>query len=335
MNDSIRAGRYYQSFKLLFPKEGPMKSLSAFFALGIACLLPMPASAQESVSGVEWRLDVLLDPDAEDGSRSAELQKLRAAADSGSHPARCTLGRIGLQKQLRPRDFPDAEYGDHAGYLNACVIGGDIDAMLVLAELELGQQRPLEAMIWLQAYIKLASYFGTEVVNDAGSYKVGLLQRIERAYATRRPSNEEVLEYVAGLIDSYGERIVNGCEAGGCSWDRRILPPNQQPLSMERGGRGMLGRFTRDSSSGENTAMFASFLMVIDEDGKPSRVLALDSFPSGAAARRLAGTVKAGRYNAVPPGSGPRHAMIPIYVDIPDMKLIPDAPPNTRNRVRG
>lgn len=312
-----------------------MKFLSACFALGLACLLPMPAPAQESGAAVDWRLDVLLDPDAENDLRGTELQKLRVAADAGSHPARCTLGRIGLQKRLRPRDFPDAEYGDHAGYLNACVIGGDIDAMLVLAELELGQRRPLEAMIWLQAYIKLAMYFGSDVVNDAGSYKVGLLQRIERAYATRRPSNEEVLEYVAGLIDSYGERIVNGCEAGGCSWDRRITPPNPQPLSRERGGRGMLGSFARDSSSAENTAMFANFLLVIDEDGKPSRVLALDSYPDGAAARRLAGTVKAGRYNAVPAGSGPRYAMMPIYVDIPDMKLIPDAPPNTRNRVRG
>ncbi len=311
-----------------------MKFRTACIALCLAFLLSV-ASGQEPGAAGEWQLERLLDSDADGDLRTVELQKLRAAADAGSHPARCTLGRIGLQKVLRARDFPDADYGDHAGYLNACVIGGDIEAMLVLAELELRQQRPLEAMIWLQAYIKLASFFGDEVVNYAGSYKVGLMQRIERAYASRRPENEEVLEYVAGLLDSYGERIVNGCEAGGCSWDRRITPSNQQPLDRERGGRGMFGRFTRDMSSAENTAMFASFLMVIDESGKPSKVLAMDSFPDGAAARHLAGTVKAGRYNEVPAGSGPRYAIIPVFVDIPDMKLVPDAPANTRFRVRG
>jgi hypothetical protein len=283
----------------------------------------------------DWRLEVVLDTQAPAAERVAEIDRLRAAADAGSHPARCALGRVGLQRTLRPKDFPAGEYGDHVAYLNACVIGGDLDAMLVMAELELGQRRALEAMIWLQAYLKLAALFGTEAVNAAGSYKVGLIQRIERAYSTRRPSNEEVLEYVAGLLDSHGERIASGCEAGGCSWVRSALPANAAPLTMESGGRTLQGRFSRDYSSADESAQYATFLVRVDERGRPDQVLALDSFPNAKAAQRLAGAVRAGRYNAVPAGSGPRYLLVPIYVDNPDLKLVPDAPPNTRNRVRG
>jgi len=283
----------------------------------------------------EWRLEVVLDSQTPAVERVAEIDRLRAAADAGSHAARCALGRVGLQRALRPKEFPATEYGDHVAYLSACVIGGDLDAMLVMAELELSQRRPLEAMIWMQAYLKVAALFGSEVVNDAGSYKVGLIQRIERAYATRRPSNEEVLEYVAGLLDSHGERIASGCEAGGCSWVRDALPPNAAPLTMESGGRSLQGRFTRDYRSADQTAQYASFLVRVDERGRPDQVLALDSFPTAKAARDLAGAARAGRYSAVPAGSGPRYVLVPVYVDNPDLKLVPDAAPNTRNRVRG
>jgi hypothetical protein len=296
-------------------------------------LLSVPLTALAADN--PWRLDVLLDSKADATARIAEIDRLRVAALSGSQPARCLLGRIGLQKSMRGRDFPDADYGDHAGFLNACVLGGDIDAMLVLAELELQQRRPLEAMIWAQAYLKIAAYFGTDEVNSAGSYKVGLLQRIERAYSTRRPSNEDILEYVAGLIDAHGERIVSGCEQGGCSWARAVLPPGGGALQQTGGGRSLMGRFTRDSTSAEDSAMFASYLLEIDESGRPTAAHALDAFPDGRAAKRLSGSARASRYNEAPAGSGPRYTIFTVYVDNPELKLMPDAPANTRSRVRG
>jgi hypothetical protein len=311
--------------------ESAMRPMSVWLSSALILLLsPLAFAGSDG-----WRLQTVLDTRADDAQRIAQVERLRADADAGSHAARCTLGRVGLQKRIRPRDFPDTDFGDPAAYLGACVLGGDLDAMLVMAEMELHQRRALEAMIWMQTYIKLAAFFGSDEVNSAGSYKVGLLQRIERAYSNRRPSNEEVLEYVAGVIDSHGERIVTGCETGGCGWVRGALPPNAGPLRLERGGRGMLGRFTRDTTSAEDTAMYATFLVEVGEDGRPAQVMALDSFPDGRAVRQLGGSVRAGRYNAVEPGTGPRYALVPVFVDIPDFKLMPDAPPGTRNRVRG
>ena len=62
---------------------------------------------------------------------------------------------------------------------------------------------------------------------------------------------------------------------------------------------------------------------------------ALDAFPDRRAARRLAGAARSSRFNEVPAGTGPRYTMYTIHVDNPALKLIPDAAPNTRSRVRG
>lgn len=300
----------------------------------LLCLLtPMPSAE----AGTPDRLDVLLllDPAEAAPARVAALDLLRHAADAGDHPSRCLLGRVGLQRQLRPRDFPEADYGDPVAYLNACVLGGDLEAMLVLAENELRQRRPLEAMIWVQAYLKLASLFGNEVVNAAGSYKVGLIQRIERAYGSRRPGNEEVLEYVAGLLSDHGERIASACERGGCSWVSRVLPALSAPAEQQGSGRALMGRFARDSSATEDSALFASFVVEVDARGRTTRVLPLDSFPDGTAARRLSGPARSARFNPIGEGGGPRVLLQTLYVNDPDLKLLPDAAPNTRHRVRG
>lgn len=310
-------------------------TLSRALLLAVLPYLWLPVASAQASAPRNPDVLLLLDPAEAKPARVAELELLRHAADAGDHPSRCLLGRVGLQRQLRPRDFPEADYGDPVAYLNACVLGGDLEAMLVLAEHELRQRRPLEAMIWVQAYLKLASLFGNDVVNAAGSYKVGLIQRIERAYGSRRPGNEEVLEYVAGLLSDHGERIASGCERGGCSWVSRVLPASPAPAEQQGSGRSLMGRFTRDTTAAEDSALFASFVVEIDARGRITRVLALDSFPDGTAARRLSGPARSARFNPIDEGSGPRVLLQVLHVNDPDLKLLPDAAPNTRHRVRG
>src|SRR5690606_29080556 len=109
-----------------------------------------------------------------------------------------------------PARLPEFDLGDAATWLSRCVLGGDLDAMLVMAELELASHRPLEAMVWMQGYLKLAGAIDPQIVNNAAPYKAGILARIEKMYAGKRPDNEEVLEYLAGFLVNHGERILAG-----------------------------------------------------------------------------------------------------------------------------
>lgn len=306
--------------------------LAAVLSLGMAQSLS-PARAQAPVT--DFNLLVLVDSDAPEASRLAQLDRLRTLADEGgSHPARCVLGRLGFRKATGARDLPTGDYGDHMRYLNACVLGGDIDAMLVLAEAELRAARGLEAMIWMQSYIKIASYFGNEVVNSASAYKAGLLQRIERANLGSRPSNEEVLEYVAGLLDAHGERIINACESGGCGWLRGMVPDNRGLEVEFRDATRLVGRHMRDMTRAEDDLIFGTFLYEIDEAGRTRRVHALETYPDAGATRRLAGLSRSRTFNDVPSGSGTRYAVGSQYISNRAYQFVPDAPPKTRTRVR-
>lgn len=297
---------------------------------GVLATSPAPAQSPS----VDFNLLQVVDTDAPAQARQAHLQRLRGLADEGSHQARCVLGRLGFRKATGARDLPDGDYGDHMRYLNACVLGGDIEAMLVLAEAEVREKRGLEAMIWMQSYIKVASFFGSEVVNSASAYKAGLLQRIERANLGNRPSNEEVLEYVAGLLDAHGERIINACEDGGCAWLRGMVPGNRGLDVESRGSTRLVGRHMRDMTRAEDELIFGTFLYEIHESGRTARVHPLETYPDASATRKLASLARTRTFNEVPAGSGTRYAVGTQSISNRVFEFVPDAPARTRTHVR-
>lgn len=303
------------------------------FVLAMSLVLPSSAAATPESPSTDSAIQllVLLDPEQGDLPRGRQLKALRAAADAGDHGAQCLLGRMGVQKALFADDLPMGGYGVAADYLNACVLGGDIEAMLVLAEVELHARRPLEAMIWAQAYLKLAQVFGSEYVNSAGAYKAGLIARIERAYHGKRPDNEEILEYTAGLLAQHGERILHACEAGGCAWAASMMPKfdGERPDVVGR-RNSTAGKFTRDYTDAEDELVFASFLVEVDESGRAARVLTLESYPDATAAKQLVSHPRTRRFNEVEAGSGMRYLVMPVFMDNKAFKLIPDAPPRRR-----
>lgn len=295
--------------------------------------LLMVALSEAAVSATPAKFDAvaLLDPERPEAARATQLQILKAAADRGEHAARCLLGRLGLQRQLAPGAAESGAYGDIGAYLNACLLGGDLNSMLVLAEAELHADKPLEAMIWVQAYLQLAKVFGSEVVNSASPYKAGLIARIERGYHGRRPENEEVQEYVAGLLAKFGERIVEQARAGGGEWTAAILPP-QPNAELARVSRGsvLVGRFTREISDARDELSFATVLLAVDESGRVAETLTIEGYPELRSVRKLIKTTSAERFNNVPAGTGLRHTTMQLYVDNHAYDLMPDAPADRR-----
>ena len=272
---------------------------------------------------------ILLDPDADLSARVQQLGSLKANAKAGGHADACLLGRLAFAGPRHPARLPEFDLGDAATWLSRCVLGGDLDAMLVLAELELAARRPLEAMVWVQAYLKLAGSIDPQIVNRASPYKAGILARIEKMYAGKRPGNEEVLEYVAGFLVNHGERILAGHGDGG--WDGDVPVRSNGPIIMESRGTSLAGRFARDMSSTEDELVYAKFLVEIDGEGRPGRVLVVESYPDAKAARSLRSHVRSRRFNPVDPPVE-RWAYMPVHIDNKAYDLLPEANEDYRPR---
>lgn len=296
---------------------------SLLFALS-ACSALSPAQAEAAVDApiLLW---VILDTEQPQAERQAALEGLKQAADAGDHRARCTLGRLLAGGTARAAELPDFDAGDPGAWLSRCVVGGDLDAMLVMAERMLKEQKPLDAMIWAQSYLKLAAALVPDTVNAAAPYKAGLLARIEKAFGGDRPSNEEVLEYVAGFLSQFGERIAKGVQAGGMASFPRLLAWAEVDPKARRNS--LAGRFTRDMTSAEDELVFATFLIEVDPEGKPAKVMTFESYPDERAARALRGHALSRRFL---PGDGPRWAYLPVYLDNKSIDLLPSAESNRR-----
>ncbi len=298
-----------------------------FLTLLFAVLSSSPLYADSPSTAVDAPilLWIILDEQQPETERLAALEDLKRAAESGDHRARCTLGRLYVGGAARAARLPSFDPGDPGAWLSRCVVGGDLDAMLVMAERMLAERKPLDAMIWTQAYLKLAAALAPDTVNSAAAYKAGLLARIERAYGGERPGNEEVLEYVAGFLSQFGDRIAKGVQAGGMASFPQLLAWAQIDPKARRNS--LAGRFTRDSSAAEDELVFATFLIEVDPEGKPVKVMAFEAYPDERAAKVLRGHALSRRYL---PGQGPRWSYLPVYLDNKSIDLLPAAERNRR-----
>lgn len=302
------------------------------FALSLVlCAFSTAIAADETPAPQRVAVDptILLDPEADRAARLEQLHALKANAKAGGHADACLLGRLAFAGSRHPAELPEFDFGDAATWLSRCVLGGDLDAMLVMAELELANRRPLEAMVWMQGYLKLAGSIDPQIVNSASPYKAGILARIEKMYSGKRPDNEEVLEYVAGFLASHGERILAGHANGG--WDGDLPVRADGPVIMESGTRSLAGRFTRDMRSAEEELVYAKFLVEIDGEGRPGRVLVVESYPDREAARALRSHPRSRRFNPVEPAVE-RWVYMPVYIDNKAYDLMPEADEDYRPR---
>jgi hypothetical protein len=307
------------------PLDLRFRVAAALVTLAALTAVPSPSAAENAAAAAQDSprfvdLTVLLDPKAAAPERLEELAALKANAGAGQLAAICTLGRLGLFGKDHAARLPEFDYGDVTALLNRCVLGGSLDAMLVMAEHEIRQARGLEAMIWAQAYFKLAELLEPQRLGEAASYKAGILARIERMQYGRHLDDEEVLEYVAGFLSSFGERIAAAHRAGG-NLDWLPLPTTEQPESRGT-GRTLLGRFARDTSDSRDDLAFVTYIVEVEPSGKSGRRLVLEAYPDAAAARRLRAAAIAARYAPSDDGS-PRWAYLPVSTDNPDFDLRP------------
>lgn len=306
--------------------------LRAAAALVFLFAFAQPSSASDAPAGpasVAVDYVALLDPEIDGELRQQQEQRLLGLARKGDHAARCLAGRLDYQRAVRPTRV-DAKHAERAAeWLNACVLGGDVNAMLSMAELDLAQGRPLEAAVWTQGYLKLVQILGEDMVGPPGkAYQAALLARIDRKFAGRRPDNEELLEYVAGFLVDYGDRIVSACRAGGCQpWPAL---PGAESARITNGGTSYSGGMHRNIASIEDNAQ-ATFLVEVDPQGRTRRAIVLVAYPEERSASQLMGWAKSRRYSPAQ-AEGPRYLFLHGSMDNGMLELKPDA--NARSRGR-
>lgn len=311
-------------------------ALCAALALAVASVASATAAVPASASSApvvieEPTLLALFDPEAPADVRDGARATLRTLAGGGDHAARCLLGRIAFRDAAYPRRADEGRplVDDPVPLLTRCLLGGDVEAMLPLAELELRGGRPLEAAVWVQAYLKLTELLGEDWQASAGAYKAALLARIERRYGAQRPDNEEVLEYVAGFLATHGERILAACRAGGCQpWPALR---GEASLRLLGSGRSSTGGMARDVARLEDNAT-VTYLLEVDEDGAITREWLVESYPTASPHRNLERAVGAARFAPAPAGTGPRYRWYTLWYDNGMLQLRPDAPLNERGR---
>lgn len=312
----------------------PFKSIRTFAVSGAFALLaqqPLHAADGPVAGDDPGQVDyaVLFDPEAASADRELQEARLLERAEAGDHASRCLLGRIHFRQAVRASGLDSAQADRAAHWLNACILGGDINAMLVMAELELAQERPLEAAIWVQGFLKLAQVLGNEVANDAAAYRAALLARIDRKAGGRRADNTVLLEYVAGFLANYGERILGACRAGGCNpWPEL---PGAQSLRMVGSGDSYGGRMHRDIARLEDNS-YATFLVEVDASGATRRAMLVESYPDNRAARKLSGWARTRKY-APAAGEDTRYRFIHGYLDNGMLELDVDAHARSRGRM--
>lgn len=269
-----------------------------------------------------WFFHDVINPSHSAEQRESELVLVIREADEGGRTAAMLLGRLYFMGDSHPANpaARDLERAEH--YLQIALTSGDLESMLWLAELELAKRRPLEAAIWAQSYIQLRQE--PEEGEGATGYIPSLLARIERSPGGSRIDKEALEEYVAGFVQTHGDRLreaAEGPDHRGTGWakvwsdmerpecnvaerlsvDTRVHEPRRSPGGLTfRSG-------TRLSSSGR-----ALFLIRIRTDGSVSDAMLVSSLPDVEYGMRVKPTALSMKFNEVPSDCRTRWGLAPI-----------------------
>lgn len=251
----------------------------------------------------------LLDGNAPAEARRQAASELRRHADEGSRRARFILGSMLRAGDLIPGNPVERDLDRAAIYLSHAALDGRFDAMLVLAEIELERQRPLQALVWTQVYLSV-------MLDGAQSrasfpYAARLIDRSREALARRDGILQDavVQAHVQAFLDAHAERLASAMPSGEYDRERAWLAWDS---SRHR------ERPTRDRLR----AGRATFAVHVAADGRVLDAQVLDAMPERRHAFVLGKVVRKGSFNPLPEGvqacrghDGPRVDLFTMSVD--------------------
>lgn len=269
---------------------------------------PDTAAAEEDRPA--WFFSQIINPAHSAERRESALQLVIREADEGGRAAARLLGRLYFMGESHPakpvsRDLERAEH-----YLQIAMASGDLESMLWLAEVELANRRPLEAAIWAQSYIQLRTH--ADETEDGTGYVPSLLARIGRARGGPRIDEEVLAEYVAGFVQTHGDRLreaAAGPDHRGTGWakvwydiDRAECNVTER-LSVDttlNDSRRTPGALRFRMNRPLNDSGLAHYLLRIKPDGSVSNAMLFSSIPDAEYGRQGKQVALSATFNQVP-----------------------------------
>ena len=190
-----------------------------------------------------------------------------------------------------------------------------------MAEVELAGGRPMDAMVWAQAYVHFKRKLEPVPQDYTEAYPADLLDRIYDRLGRSAAIDAEIAEYLSAFVATHGPKIeaVYGKSPSGtpnCRSASRDLPT--QRVADDK------GRF-RVLQSRESRAIHSPglvlFKLAITPDGQVANVMVMDSLPDEAAAEGLRGSVERMRFNPVAADAPLRVVLLPMSFDDRTVRL--------------
>jgi hypothetical protein len=259
----------------------------------------------------------LFNPKGDTALRLASLAKMEAAPDTLDESALYGLGALYRQGREHPAALVDQDLDKARRYLEDASLDGQIEALGSLAELELADGQPMQAMMWAQLFVKAMR------VRDRGQglgYPAYLLRRVlaELPPGSREEQERRLAAFMPAQAEKFTARQARAKAAPDCrtvdeDWpislatDRaRLTRPKGRPaLALE------------SASSG-----FTMFSLSVHPDGSIADVRVIESVPTARMAAQLDPLLREMHFNPVDASAPPRQVWVPLSLNRGEARLL-------------
>jgi hypothetical protein len=262
----------------------------------------------------------VLNPAGDSAKRQASLESLVAASKDQGY-ARHQLGSLYRLGRAHPAGLLDRDVTKAKALLARAALDGYLMAMAGMAEIELRADRPMDAMVWAQAYVHFKRRLEPVPEHYTQAYPADLLDRIYGRLGRSSAIEAEIAEYVSAFVATHGPKIeaAHGKPSSGtatCRSASQDLPT--QRIADDKGRFRVLQ--TRASRAIHSPGLVL-FKLVIAPDGQVANVMVMDSLPDEAAAEGLRESVERMRFNPVAGDSPMRVVLLPMSFDDRSVRL--------------
>jgi len=312
----------------------------------VAASLPAMAEDPGTAAGNDcYRFGILLDPRTPASDREVHLARLKVAAGNDRTAAQHLLGTLYRLGPDHPARVLAHDPGQARHWLGKAAHGGELLAMAGLAEMDLADGKPMDAMVWAQVMVLYNRRYPPVGSTDAPEYAADLIYRAHEALMSpdpnaprRRPTqamlrasarvvNEEILKNFSEFVAARGEamdaafraRLQPSVQPKAVDPDcPAIYDPELWPLEVTQPGGVNVVR-TRESRKLVH-AGYGYFYVDVEPDGRVSRVLMVDALPGAEYGIGLQATVEKLRFNAIE-GAPLRVALVPMSYRTGELKF--------------
>lgn len=281
---------------------------------GVSLLfIAAPALGGESSLEGCYQVERLFDGRLPAAEAAQQMEWLRASAERGGKNSAYYLGtlyRLGHAHPARrvPQDLAQARH-----WLTQSALAGGLGAMAGLAELELAESRPREALVIIRVREHYAKRYPEARMAELGNYPRFLRRRAEVALMRQAEpvSDADIQADIDAFIATHGAGIEARITKPGTQREGASCPPFYDTEKWPLVRRGTRVVHVASERTLTDEPAYAWLVPLVNAKGRVDDVLVVDFAATPEELRVLRGIGMSQRYNRLP-GAPTRSARFPI-----------------------